>query len=123
MTEIWILYTPVLFLIGVSILIILLLFVLSFFLSSATNSVDFEKLSTYECGFDPFSDTQGTFDVKFYLLAILFMIFDLEIMFLLPWSVSIEKLTFLSFFYMLWFFLVLVVAFVYEWLQGALDWQ
>lgn len=123
MTEIWIIYTPVLFLIGVSVLIILLLFVVSFFLSSATTSVDFEKLSTYECGFDPFSDTQGTFDIKFYLLALLFMIFDLEIMFLLPWSVSIEKLTTLSFFYVLWFFIVLVIAFVYEWLEGALDWQ
>lgn len=123
MTDLWLLYTPVLFLVLVSILIILLLFVVSFFLSSATTSVDFEKLSTYECGFEPFSDTQGTFDVKFYLIAMLFMIFDLEIMFLLPWTVSFEKLTIVSFFFMLWFFLVLVVAFVYEWLKGALDWQ
>lgn len=123
MTELWFLYTPVLFLIGVSVLIILLLFVVSFFLSSATTTVDFEKLSTYECGFEPFSDTQGTFDVKFYLIAMLFMIFDLEIMFLLPWTVSFEKLTIVSFFFMLWFFLVLIVAFVYEWLKGALDWQ
>lgn len=123
MTELWLLYTPVLFLIGVSIMIILLLFVVSFFLSSATTSVDFEKLSTYECGFEPFSDTQGTFDVKLYLIAMLFMVFDLEIMFLLPWTVSFEKLTIISFFIMLWFFLVLVIAFVYEWLKGALDWQ
>lgn len=123
MTAPWLTYTPVLFLIGVSVLLILVLFVVSFFLSSATTTVDFEKLSTYECGFEPFSDTQGTFDVKFYLLAMLFMIFDLEIMFLLPWTVSFEKLSVTSFFIMLWFFLVLVVAFVYEWLRGALDWQ
>jgi NADH-quinone oxidoreductase subunit A len=71
-------------LIAVSLLIILLLFLVSYFLGAGSNSVDFEKLSVYECGFEPFSDTQGTFDVKFYLLAMLFMVFDLEIMFLLP---------------------------------------
>ena len=68
----------------ISLLLILVLFVVSFAFGSGTSSLDFEKLSVYECGFEPFSDTQGTFDVKFFLLAMLFMIFDLEIMFLLP---------------------------------------
>jgi NADH-quinone oxidoreductase subunit A len=68
----------------VSLLIIALLFVVSYFLGAGTNNIDFEKLSVYECGFEPFKDTQGTFDIKFYLLAMLFMVFDLEIMFLLP---------------------------------------
>jgi NADH-quinone oxidoreductase subunit A len=65
-------------------LLIIVLFVVSYFLGAGTSTVDFEKLSVYECGFEPFSDTSGTFDVKFYLLAMLFMVFDLEIMFLLP---------------------------------------
>jgi len=72
----------------VSVLLIIVLFVVSYFLGANTSTVDFEKISVYECGFEPFSDTQGTFDVKFYLLAMLFMIFDLEIMLLLPWVVS-----------------------------------
>lgn len=63
-----------------SVLLIVVLFVVSYFLGANTSTVDFEKISVYECGFEPFSDTQGTFDVKFYLLAMLFMIFDLEIM-------------------------------------------
>lgn len=71
-----------------SVLLIVVLFVVSYFLGANTSTVDFEKISVYECGFEPFSDTQGTFDVKFYLLAMLFMIFDLEIMLLLPWVVS-----------------------------------
>jgi NADH-quinone oxidoreductase subunit A len=68
----------------VSLLLILILFIVSYLLGAGTSTVDFEKLSIYECGFEPFTDTQGTFDVKFYLLAMLFMVFDLEIMFLLP---------------------------------------
>lgn len=76
-----------------SLLLIIVLFLVSYFLGSGTNSLDFEKLSVYECGFEPFSDTQGTFDVKFYLLAMLFMVFDLEIMFLLPWAISLNLMT------------------------------
>jgi len=84
MLELWVQYVPIIALIGVSVLLIIILFFVSYLLGSGTTSVDFEKLSVYECGFEPFSDTQGTFDVKFYLLAMLFMIFDLEIMLLLP---------------------------------------
>jgi len=93
MLDIWIKYIPVIFLIVVSLLLILVLFIVSFALGSGTTAVDFEKLSVYECGFEPFSDTQGTFDVKFFLLAMLFMVFDLEIMFLLPWAVNFNLVT------------------------------
>lgn len=77
-------YVPVVFLLVVSLLLIFILFFISYFLSSGTLSLDFEKLSVYECGFDPFTAAQGTFDIKFYILAMLYLIFDLEIMFLLP---------------------------------------
>lgn len=85
-----------LFLIVLSIVLILILFVVSYFLGSSDSNIDFEKLSTYECGFEPFSDTQGTFDVKFYLLAMLFMVFDLEIMFMLPWTLAFSEVTLCS---------------------------
>ena len=112
---------PLILLVTVSILIILLLFFISLFFAAGTSTADFEKLSAYECGFEPFSDTQGTFDVKYYLLGILFMVFDLEIMFLLPWSVSFDTVDYVSFVVMQWFLVVLVIAFVYEWLKGALE--
>lgn len=95
---------------------------MSYFLGAGTQVLDFEKLSTYECGFEPFSDTAGTFDVKFYLLAMLFMIFDLEIMFMLPWIIGFDLLTLNSLVLFLWFTILLIGAFLYEWLKGALDW-
>lgn len=123
MVDMWIKYIPVSALIIVSVLLIVVLFVVSYFLGANTSTVDFEKISVYECGFEPFSDTQGTFDVKFYLLAMLFMIFDLEIMLLLPWVVSQLWLTWTSVIIFIWFTVVLILAFVFEWLKGALEWQ
>ena len=82
-----------------------------------------EKNSTYECGFEPFSDTRGKFDVKFYLVAILFIIFDLEIIFLFPWSISLVELGSLGFWSMMFFLLVLTIGFIYEWKKGALEWN
>ncbi|MAH78809.1 MAG: NADH-quinone oxidoreductase subunit A [Rickettsiales bacterium] len=82
-----------------------------------------EKDSTYECGFEPFSDTRGKFDVKFYLVAILFIIFDLEIIFLIPWAVSLGEIGWLGFWSMMFFLLVLTIGFIYEWKKGALDWN
>lgn len=123
MLELWVQYVPIIALIGVSVLLIIILFFVSYLLGSGTTSVDFEKLSVYECGFEPFSDTQGTFDVKFYLLAMLFMIFDLEIMLLLPWAVSFYYVTLTSIIVFIWFTVVLILAFVFEWLKGALEWQ
>ena len=84
---------------------------------------DAEKLSAYECGFEPFSDSRIEFDVRFYLVAILFIIFDLEIAFLFPWAVSLGNIGVLGFWSMMIFLFVLTVGFIYEWKKGALDWD
>ena len=84
---------------------------------------DPEKLSAYECGFEPFSDSRMEFDVRFYLVAILFIIFDLEIAFLFPWAASLGNIGALGFWSMMIFLFVLTVGFVYEWKKGALDWD
>jgi len=84
---------------------------------------DIEKVSAYECGFHPFQDARGKFEVRFYLVAILFIIFDLEIMFLFPWSLVYNFLNFLGYFSMLIFLIVLTFGFLYEWKKGALDWE
>lgn len=84
---------------------------------------DDEKLSTYECGFEPFGDARGKFDVRFYLVAILFIIFDLEIAFLFPWAVALGKIGLVGFWSMMVFLGVLTVGFIYEWKKGALEWE
>ena len=84
---------------------------------------DPEKLSAYECGFEPFNDSRIEFDVRFYLVAILFIIFDLEIAFLFPWAISLGNIGFLGFISMMIFLFILTVGFVYEWKKGALDWE
>ena len=82
-----------------------------------------EKNTTYECGFEPFEDTRHRFDVRFYLVAILFIIFDLEVAFLFPWAVSLKEIGWFGFASMMGFLGVLTVGFVYEWRKGALDWE
>ena len=82
-----------------------------------------EKLSPYECGFEPFDDARRKFDVRFYLVAILFIIFDLEIAFLFPWAVSLADIGLFGFLSMMAFLAVLTVGFIYEWCKGALDWE
>ena len=82
-----------------------------------------DKNSTYECGFDPFDDSRSRFEVKFYLVAILFIIFDLEIVFLFPWAVAFKDLGLFGFSSMMFFLLVLTIGFIYEWMEGALDWN
>jgi len=84
---------------------------------------DPEKLSAYECGFEPFNDSRMEFDIRFYLVAILFIIFDLEIAFLFPWAISLGKIGFLGFISMMFFLVILTVGFIYEWKKGALDWE
>ena len=84
---------------------------------------DPEKLSAYECGFEPFNDSRMEFDVRFYLVAILFIIFDLEIAFLFPWAISLGEIGFLGFISMMIFLVILTVGFIYEWKKGALDWE
>ena len=97
-------------------------FVILNFLFSPKNP-DPEKLSAYECGFEAFGDSRMEFDIRFYLVAILFIIFDLEIAFLFPWAISLGSIGALGFWSMMIFLFVLSVGFVYEWKKGALDWD
>jgi NADH-quinone oxidoreductase subunit A len=84
---------------------------------------DSEKLSPYECGFEPFEDAHIRFDVRYYLVAILFIIFDLEVAFLFPWAVSLGDIGQFGFWSMLVFLAVLTIGFIYEWNKGALEWE
>jgi len=103
-------------------IISLLLFSISFFFIYQGNN-DFEKISPYECGFSPFSDSRAKFEVKFYLVGILFIIFDLELTFLFPWFlIVIEKMTLFNGIGMFIFILLLLLGFIYELINGALDW-
>ena len=97
-------------------------FIVLNFLFSPKNP-DPEKLSAYECGFEAFGDSRMKFDVRFYLVAILFIIFDLEIAFLFPWAISLGNLGPLGFWSMMVFLLILTIGFIYEWKKGALDWD
>ena len=102
---------------GLSVAFIVINFILS------PKKPDPEKLSAYECGFEPFNDSRMEFDVRFYLVAILFIIFDLEIAFLFPWAISLSNLGTLGFWSMMVFLFVLTIGFIYEWKKGALDWD
>ena len=97
-------------------------FIVLNFLFSPKNP-DPEKLSAYECGFEAFSDSRMEFDVRFYLVAILFIIFDLEIAFLFPWAISLGSIGAMGFWSMMIFLFILTIGFVYEWKKGALDWD
>ena len=97
-------------------------FVFINFLAAPSNP-DPEKLSAYECGFEAFDDSRMEFDVRFYLVAILFIIFDLEIAFLFPWAISLGNIGALGFWSMMIFLSVLTIGFVYEWKKGALEWE
>ena len=97
-------------------------FILVNFFVSPSNP-DPEKLSAYECGFEAFGDSRMEFDVRFYLVAILFIIFDLEIAFLFPWAISLGKIGLFGFISMMIFLFILTVGFIYEWKKGALDWE
>ena len=102
---------------GLSIGFIVLNFVFS------PKNPDPEKLSAYECGFEPFNDSRMEFDVRFYLVAILFIIFDLEIAFLFPWAIALKEIGITGLIAMIIFLLVLVIGFIYEWNKGALEWD
>ena len=103
-------------------LLISLGFILINFVASPNNP-DPEKLSAYECGFEAFSDSRIQFDVRFYLVAILFIIFDLEIAFLFPWAISLGSIGLLGFYSMMIFLFTLTIGFIYEWRKGALEWD
>jgi NADH-quinone oxidoreductase subunit A len=104
-----------------SIILSTIIFFLSYLLSSKID--DAEKLTIYECGFNPFNDSRSEFSIKFYIVAILFLIFDLEISYLFPFSVSLDLVSNIGVYYMLLFLLILTVGFFYEWKKGALDWD
>jgi len=87
------------------------------------NRPDSEKLSPYECGFEAFEDARMKFDVRYYLVAILFILFDLEIAFLFPWAVVLDEIGMFGFVSMMVFLFILVVGFIYEWMKGALEWE
>jgi NADH-quinone oxidoreductase subunit A len=114
-------YLPVVIFIGVSLVIGLALLVSPFLL--AYQKPDPEKLSAYECGFNAFDDARMKFDVRFYLVAILFIIFDLEVAFLFPWAIVFGELGSFGFWSMMIFLGVLTIGFVYEWKKGALEWD
>lgn len=105
----------------IAFLLSFLIFGLSYLLS--VQNPDTEKLSAYECGFDPYEDARHTFDVRFYLVAILFIIFDIEAMFLFPWSISLNHITSLGFWSMIDFIIELGIGFIYAWKIGALEWE
>jgi NADH-quinone oxidoreductase subunit A len=114
-------YLPILIFLGVAIGLGLVLILAAAVV--AVRAPDPEKVSAYECGFNAFDDARMKFDVRFYLVAILFIIFDLEIAFLFPWAVSFAGLSDAAFWSMMVFLTVLTVGFAYEWKKGALDWE
>ena len=114
-------YFPILILFLVALALAVIIFGLSFLV--ANQAGDAEKLSAYECGFDPFDDARNQFDVRFYLVAILFILFDLEASFLFPWAMSLSKLSAVGFWTMFDFLFELAIGFVYAWKIGALEWE
>ena len=121
MSELAINYLPILVFFGLA-TVLGLAFLLAAFVI-AVRSPDPEKTSAYECGFNAFDDARMKFDVRFYLVAILFIIFDLEVAFLFPWAISFGSIGIFGYFSMMAFLLVLTIGFVYEWKKGALDWE
>ncbi|MEM9939252.1 MAG: NADH-quinone oxidoreductase subunit A [Pseudomonadota bacterium] len=114
-------YLPVVLFLGIGLTVSLLFIVLNAAL--APSNPDPEKNSAYECGFNAFDDARMKFDVRFYLVAILFIIFDLEVAFLFPWAVSLGAIGVFGFWSMVIFLGVLTIGFIYEWRRGALEWQ
>jgi NADH:ubiquinone oxidoreductase subunit 3 (subunit A) len=104
----------------ICLLFAILLFIIGYLL--VVRPVDIEKISSYECGFNPFEDVYGRFDIRFYLVAILFIIFDLEVTFLFPWALTLHSIDMVGLFSMTLFVLILTLGFFYEWNRGALEW-
>ncbi|MBB3235075.1 NADH-quinone oxidoreductase subunit A [Phyllobacterium endophyticum] len=121
MNELLTSYLPIVIFIGVALVIGLALLVAPFLV--AYSAPDPEKLSAYECGFNAFDDARMKFDVRFYLVSILFIIFDLEVAFLFPWAISFGQIGWFGFWSMMAFLGVLTIGFIYEWKKGALEWD
>ena len=120
-SEFLLAYLPITVFFGIATLIALLVVVLPKIL--ATEKPQKDKLSPYECGFEAFGDARGKFDIRFYLVAILFIIFDLEVTFLIPWAICLKKIGPFGFWSMMFFLFVLTIGFLYEWKKGALEWE
>ena len=114
-------YLPILIFLGIAAGLAVVIVLASYLV--ARQNPDSEKVSAYECGFEPFDDARGRFDVRFYLVAILFIIFDLEVVFLFPWAISLEAIGAFGFWSMMVFLVMLTIGFVYEWRKGALEWE
>ena len=114
-------YLSIIVFILISIIISIGFVVINFAFSP--NNPDPEKLSAYECGFEAFGNARSKFDVRFYLVAILFIIFDLEVAFLFPWAISLGSIGIFGFWSMMIFLLILTIGFIYEWKKGALEWE
>lgn|SRR5512135_3194102 len=114
-------YLPILIFLAVAVGLSGIIILASYLI--APQRPDAEKLSAYECGFEAFSDARGKFDVRFYLVAILFIIFDLEVAFLFPWAISLGDIGAFGFWSMVAFLGILTVGFIYEWKKGGLEWE
>jgi NADH-quinone oxidoreductase subunit A len=114
-------YLPIIIFLGLAVALGVILILAAVVL--AVRNPDPEKVSAYECGFNAFDDARMKFDVRFYLVSILFIIFDLEVAFLFPWAVAFGELSMAAFWSMMIFLAVLTIGFAYEWKKGALDWQ
>ena len=121
LSQLLLAYLPLIVFVGVAAVIGIVLLVVAFVV--AFKSPDPEKLSAYECGFNAFDDARMKFDVRFYLVAILFIIFDLEIAFLFPWAVSLSRIGVRGLVAMGLFLFILLIGFAYEWKKGALEWD
>ena len=114
-------YLPIIIFLGLAVALGIILIVAAVVL--AVRNPDPEKVSAYECGFNAFDDARVKFDVRFYLVSILFIIFDLEVAFLFPWAVAFGAMSMAAFWSMMIFLAVLTIGFIYEWKKGALEWQ
>ncbi len=114
-------YLPILVFLGIAIALAVLMVMASYIV--ARQRPDSEKDSAYECGFEAFDDARGRFDVRFYLVAILFIIFDLEVAFLFPWAVALGEIGVFGFWSMVIFLGILTIGFIYEWKKGGLEWE
>ncbi|WP_420348345.1 NADH-quinone oxidoreductase subunit A [Pelagibius sp.] len=114
-------YLPILMFLGIAVALAVLIVAASYIL--ARQRPDSEKVSAYECGFEAFDDARSRFDVRFYLVAILFIIFDLEVAFLFPWAVALGDIGVFGFWSMVIFLGILTIGFIYEWKKGALEWE
>ena len=114
-------YLPILIFLGIAVGLTAVMVLTSYVV--ARQRPDSEKVSAYECGFEAFDDARSKFDVRFYLVSILFIVFDLEVAFLFPWAASLGKIGLFGFWSMVVFLAVLTIGFIYEWKKGALEWE